>query len=218
MCYNGARIDQGVEMEKYEQPTKRFLLKAIVAQTAILALTSHLVNAETLGTGNPVYQKGGGRTIMINGQMFSRDVVFRVLPVVLPLASIRVTSLYGMRRNPFNGSGVEFHPGVDFGANPGEPVFSSAAGYVSEVGWNGDYGEMIEVKHGLNFKTRYGHLSRYAVKTGDLVDRNTVLGEVGNTGRSTGPHLYWEIWHGQDRVDPVNFVLKAYELYRNLEK
>ena len=162
------------------------------------------------------YQRGGGQSLTVNGHVLPRDMVFRFLPVTLPLVSIRITSLFGMRRNPFGGPGTEFHPGVDFGAPRGETVFSTAAGIVTFVGPRGAYGDMVEVSHGLGFKTRSSHLSAYYVREGQVVDRNTPIGAIGSTGRSTGNHLYWEIWRGAERVDPVDFVLRAYALYHHL--
>lgn len=164
-----------------------------------------------------VFSQGGGQTVTINGVSVSRDVAFRVLPVALPLRSARISSLYGMRGNPFGGNGVEFHPGVDFAAPKGEAVFSTAAGIVVFAGRSGDYGEMVELRHVLGFRTRYAHLDSINVNVGETVDRNTVLGRVGTTGRSTGYHLYLEIWHGDDRIDPISFMIKAYELYRKLD-
>lgn len=163
------------------------------------------------------YTRGGGQELTVNGHRLPRDLVFRFLPVTLPLASIRVTSLFGMRPNPFGGYGTEMHPGVDFGAPVGTPVYSTAAGIVTFTGWSGAYGEMVEVEHGLGFRTRYSHLSAIDVQPGQVVDRNAVLGLVGSTGRSTGPHLYWEIWRDGQRLDPVAFVLKAYQLYHHLD-
>jgi murein DD-endopeptidase MepM/ murein hydrolase activator NlpD len=162
------------------------------------------------------YNKGGGQTLTINGLKVSRDMVFRFLPVTLPLAKIRVTSLYGLRMNPFGGYGVEMHPGVDFAAPIGTPVFSTAAGVVTFAGISGEYGAMVEVSHGLGFKTRYAHLSEIDVAPGEIVDRNHIVGLVGSSGRSTGPHLYLEIWHYGIRIDPVRFILEANALYYRL--
>ena len=166
---------------------------------------------------------GGGQTLYVNGYPLPRDVVFRFLPVTLPLASLRVTSLYGMRPNPFGGGRTEFHPGVDFGAPMGTPVHSTAAGKVTYIGDRGAYGMMVEVTHGLGFRTRYSHLSSVSVNLGQVVDRHAMVGGVGGlpgtpgAGRSTGPHLYFEIWFQETRFDPILFILKAYETYHHLD-
>ena len=163
------------------------------------------------------YQAGGGQHLTIGGMSIPRDVVFRFLPVTLPLAHIKVTSLFGIRPNPFGGYGEEMHPGVDFSAPIGTPVYSTAAGIVTMTETRGAYGLMVEVRHGLGFRTRYSHLCLATVIPGQVVDRNTIIGLVGNTGRSTGPHLYLEIWRGMERIDPVAFILKAYQLYHHLD-
>lgn len=163
------------------------------------------------------YDAPGGRSVTINGQAFSRNVVFRFLPVTLPLANIRVTSLYGARLNPFGGHTHEDHKGVDFGSPLGTPVHSTAAGRVVAAESQRGYGLLVDVQHGLGFMTRYAHLDRVLVRPGDVLDRNAVVGTVGNGGRSTGPHLHYEIWKDGARLDPVEFVLQANKLYRHLE-
>ena len=201
-------------MAKWGHAVRLFPLLAITAIAAVCAAQS--AAAQPAQIPPMPYSNGGGPLLTVNGHLLPRDTVFRFLPVTLPLASIRVTSLFGMRQNPFTHSGMEFHPGVDFGAPIGTPVFSTAAGIVRFVGNLGGYGAMVEVEHALGFRTRYGHLSAFSVREGQIVDRNTVLGEVGSTGRSTGPHLYWEIWNRRTNINPIGFVLMAYNLYHHL--
>lgn len=161
------------------------------------------------------YGGSNGPPLMVNGRLVPRDLVFRFMPVTLPLTSIRVTSLYGLRSDPLRGFSA-LHAGVDFGAAIGTPVFSTAAGVVQRVGEGGGYGLMVEVQHGLGFSTVYGHLSAVHVAPGQMVDRNTLLGLTGNSGRSTGPHLHYEIRHDGGAIDPIGFILKMYELYHHL--
>ena len=189
-----------------------------LARLVTAAVSCLLVQAAQAQRPPPVpYEQGGGQMLTVNGHQLSRDTVFRFLPVTLPLASIRVTSLFGMRPNPFGGYGTEMHPGVDFGAPMGTPVYATGAGIVTFTGSSGAYGEMVEITHGLAFRTRYGHLSQILVNQGQIIDRNTVIGLVGNSGRSTAPHIYWEVWRGSERIDPIQFVLKAYALYHHLD-
>ncbi len=162
------------------------------------------------------YSNGGGPALVVNGHAIPRDLVFRFLPATLPLSTVRVSSLYGMRANPFDRSRSEFHPGVDFAAPVGTPVHATAAGMVTMAEWRGAYGLMAEVRHGLGFSTRYGHLSHVAVSPGDVVDRDAVLGLVGNTGRSSGPHVFYQILRGGECLDPIEFVLRMNDLYRHL--
>jgi murein DD-endopeptidase MepM/ murein hydrolase activator NlpD len=176
--------------------------------------------AATLGAlpaeANP-YSSGGGQMVVVNGRAIPRDLVFRFLPVTLPLASIRVSSLYGMRANPFDRRRTEFHPGVDFADETGAPIHATGAGVVSLAETRGAYGLMVEVRHALGFITRYGHMSEVAVSPGNVVDRDAVLGYVGSTGRSTGPHVYYEIAMNGERIDPIAFILKMNSLYHHLD-
>lgn len=190
------------------------LLAASVA--ALVAVGGSTAVAQQ-GPGTPPspYQKGGGQSLVVNGVAMPRDLVFRFLPVTLPLADIRVTSLYGMRTHPILGYS-KAHRGVDFAGRVGTPAHSTAAGVVTFAGKSGAYGNMVEVSHGLGFSTRYGHLDAVAVAHGQAVDRNTVVGTVGKTGRVTGPHLHYEIRKDGTPLDPIAFVLKAYELYHHL--
>lgn len=161
------------------------------------------------------YQGNSGPPLTVNGQLIPRDLVFRFMPVTLPLTAIRVTSLYGLRSDPLLGFS-RLHSGVDFRAPMGTPVFSTSAGVVHRVGESGGYGLMVEVRHGLGFSTIYGHLSATHVDYGQMVDRNTLVGSSGSSGRSTGPHLHYEIRHNDSAIDPIGFVLKMYELYHHL--
>jgi murein DD-endopeptidase MepM/ murein hydrolase activator NlpD len=112
---------------------------------------------------------------------------------------------FGPRRDPIIGRPA-FHSGIDFRAPPGAPIKSAGAGTVVSAGWNGGYGRMVEVDHGNGITTRYAHMSRISVSRGDKVETGTVLGRVGSTGRSTGPHLHFEVRKGGEAVDPRPFL------------
>ena len=116
-----------------------------------------------------------------------------------------LTSLYGNRKDPLTGE-RDFHSGLDISANRGTPVHATADGAVQLVGFNGAYGMSIEVDHGYGITTRYGHLSRYKSGVGDKVKRGDVIGYVGSTGRTTGPHLHYEILMNGKPQDPGRFV------------
>jgi murein DD-endopeptidase MepM/ murein hydrolase activator NlpD len=98
------------------------------------------------------------------------------------------------------------HTGIDFRGDSGDPVHATAAGTVTEAGWSGGYGRMIEVDHGNGFATRYGHLSKIDVKVGQSIKIGQVIGEIGSTGRSTGPHLHYETRIDGDAVNPQKFL------------
>lgn len=164
---------------------------------------------------NP-YVRGGGGMLTVNGRQLPRDQVFRFLPVTLPLLNIRVTSLYGLRSDPFKGF-TAMHAGVDFGAPSGTAVFATSAGVVTRAGWMGGYGNTVDVAHGLGFSTRYAHMSSIGVQEGQVIDRNTVVGLVGSTGtRSTGPHLHYEIRNQGQAINPIDFILRMHRFYNTL--
>lgn len=125
-------------------------------------------------------------------------------PSIWPVAGW-LTSSFGNRRDPFNGSS-DFHPGLDISASYGEAVLAPAAGTVSSAGAVGNYGNLIVIDHGFGIVTKYGHLSRFGVTTGQQVNRGDVLGYVGSTGRSTSPHLHYEIWVNDKLTNPMRLL------------
>jgi murein DD-endopeptidase MepM/ murein hydrolase activator NlpD len=125
------------------------------------------------------------------------------LPVGLPIeGEFVVSSSYGLRIDPITGVPTH-HEGLDFVAPPGTPVLASAPGTVTRSEWSGPYGQMVEVTHAENYKSRYAHLSRRLVQEGQQVERGELLGHLGSTGRSTGPHLHYEVEHRGRTLDPV---------------
>ena len=116
------------------------------------------------------------------------------------------TSGYGRRKDPFTGRPA-FHSGYDFAARTGTPVLAAADGIVTHRGRLGNYGKTIEIYHGDGISTLYGHLSDYRVEAGDFIARDEVVGLVGSTGRSTGPHLHYEV-RKQGRPQPYSKVIK----------
>jgi murein DD-endopeptidase MepM/ murein hydrolase activator NlpD len=105
----------------------------------------------------------------------------------------KINNEFGVRRNPFGAQSYEFHAGIDIDGESGDVVAVPANGIVTEAGWKGGYGNMIEIDHGNGLKTRYGHLSRIGVQAGAAVGRGQAIGLIGSTGRSTGPHLHYEL-------------------------
>lgn len=129
------------------------------------------------------------------------------VPTGLPLlVEAPLTSTFGYRSNPFGGGAYEFHNGVDFAAPEGTPVYATAAGTVSEMGWNPIFGLMVLIDHGNGLHTLYGHLSSTYVEKGQRVQQSTLIGAVGSTGRSTGPHLHYTVYRYGVAVDPLPYV------------
>jgi murein DD-endopeptidase MepM/ murein hydrolase activator NlpD len=123
-------------------------------------------------------------------------------PVV---GEVEFTSGFGIRSDPFLGRPA-MHTGLDFRASMGDPVRATANGKVASAGWAGGYGRMVEIDHGNGLSTRYGHLSEIGVKVGDPIKIGQVIGQVGSTGRSTGPHLHYETRIDGEAVDPQKFL------------
>jgi murein DD-endopeptidase MepM/ murein hydrolase activator NlpD len=137
-------------------------------------------------------------------------------PVHQPLASVRrISSGYGNRRDPFT-HGRAFHAGIDFPQPRGTVVMSAGDGVVSFVGQRSGYGNCVEVDHGNGLITRYGHLSAFIVKEGAVVKTGTPIAKVGSTGRSTGPHLHFEVRRNDVPVDPGPFLAVGRALQRYL--
>lgn len=118
--------------------------------------------------------------------------VQQVTPTMRPVDGGWISSRFGYRKSPFTGAN-EFHSGVDIATHQGTPVMASAAGIVTFAGTNGALGKTVEIDHGFGIVTRYGHLNRIRVKENQKVLRGEVIGKVGTTGRSTGPHLHYEV-------------------------
>jgi len=121
------------------------------------------------------------------------------------IGEVEFTSGFGVRNDPFLGRPA-MHTGLDFRAATGDPVRATANGKVVSSGWTGGYGRMVEIDHGNGLSTRYGHLSEISVKVGDLIKIGQVVGAVGSTGRSTGPHLHYETRIDGEAVDPQKFL------------
>jgi murein DD-endopeptidase MepM/ murein hydrolase activator NlpD len=121
------------------------------------------------------------------------------------IGEVEFTSGFGVRTDPFLGRPA-MHTGLDFRASTGDPVRATANGKVVSSGWSGGYGRMVEIDHGNGLSTRYGHLSEINVKVGDTIKIGQVIGAVGSTGRSTGPHLHYETRIDGEAVDPQKFL------------
>jgi murein DD-endopeptidase MepM/ murein hydrolase activator NlpD len=129
-----------------------------------------------------------------------------VVPVRRPVAGeVDQTSSFGVRIDPFVGRPA-MHTGTDFRGNVGDPIRATAAGTVTHAGWSGGYGNMVEVDHGNGLSTRYGHLSEIEATVGETVRAGQVIGRLGSTGRSTGPHLHYETRVDGEAVDPERFL------------
>ena len=128
-----------------------------------------------------------------------------VMPIAKPLLRYWITSGFGVRKDPFNGR-FGRHNGLDFGGPYKAPVLSPGEGKVVYADWRGRYGRLIEIDHGMGLVSRYGHLAKITVQEGDYVGRGTEIGLLGNSGRSTGPHLHFEILYKGKPLNPLKFM------------
>lgn len=126
-------------------------------------------------------------------------------PSIKPVDS-RITDSYGYRKNPFTNRGSEFHPGIDFAGDTGDPVQVTGDGVVTFAGWQSGYGKAVIVSHGYGIVTLYGHNSKLLVAKGDKVTKGQIISKMGSTGRSTGSHLHYEVRINGKTVNPVNYL------------
>lgn len=129
------------------------------------------------------------------------------IPAIQPISEKHLRAMasgYGYRRDPIYGT-TKYHEGMDFSSPIGTPVYATGDGVVRTASWKSQYGKLIEISHGYNYDTRYAHLSEILVKPGQSVKRGDLIGKVGNTGKSTGPHLHYEVRFRGKPQNPVNY-------------
>ena len=137
----------------------------------------------------------------------NNDEMLKCIPAIQPVSNKNLkqtASGYGYRIDPIYKT-TNFHSGMDFSANIGTPVYATGDGRVVKVGWESGYGKLIKIDHGFGYMTWYAHLNDYNVRVGQKVVRGEVIGKVGNTGKSTGPHLHYEVHVKGKVVNPVNY-------------
>lgn len=139
------------------------------------------------------------------GQLETLKQSARDYPIFNPAPGQSVSSSFGVRRDPFLRRPA-MHAGIDFRGRTGTPVQSTGAGKVVRAGWAGGYGRLVEIDHGGGWTTRYAHMSRIDVKVGESISTGDRIGAIGSTGRSTGPHLHYEIRKNGKATDPVRFL------------
>lgn len=139
------------------------------------------------------------------------------VPQVLPASLAAMSSGFGYRHDPFTGDSA-MHSGLDFRGPIGAPIYAAAKGTVSFVGQKSGYGNVVEVSHGNGLVTRYAHMSRFAAKPGQKVGAGAVIGAIGNTGRSTGPHLHFEVRHHDRALNPRLFLERAPDVLEEIRR
>jgi murein DD-endopeptidase MepM/ murein hydrolase activator NlpD len=191
-------------------PAQRYIGK-LKAQQAPVAMGGPFVEAEPK-TGAAAFERD---LASVQDAVATLDGLRRALPTVpfrKPLSgALQMTSAFGYRNDPFLGRPA-LHSGVDLRDEYGEPARATAAGVVTAAGPNGGYGNMVEVDHGDGLSTRYAHLSAITVSVGQRVAPGAIVGRIGSTGRSTGPHLHYEVRVDGEAVDPARFLRAASSL------
>ena len=153
---------------------------------------------EGMGIREEIYNK-------MEALLLKQSVLKETLPTSYPVNVPYTSSSYGWRMDPIIGKRA-FHEGVDFSAAQGEPIYATAGGIVTKAGKSGAYGNLVAINHGDGLQTRYAHISKILVKRGDIVKKEDLIAYVGNTGRSTGPHLHYEIRLNKKSLDPKQYL------------
>ena len=154
------------------------------------------------------FQASGEQLTVLEALLFNRQLDMNAVPSRAPIAGSYITSGFGYRSDPFGG-GRASHKGIDFHARTGDPVLSVADGVVSFAGVRSGYGKVVEVDHGNGYVTRYAHNSRLTRRVGELIRAGGEIAKAGSTGRSTGPHVHFEVWENGRVVNPRKFLNQA---------
>ncbi len=191
-------------MEKLPAAVKS---RAIGGAEIASALINQAVSGDTAFTVmRDVLGAIGDRLDAVRSGVERRRSLADATPSIWPVAGW-LTSAFGGRRDPFTGD-RSFHPGLDISASYGDPVLAPATGTVTVYPRSGNYGNLVVVDHGYGIITKFGHLSRFAVTNGQQVNRGDTIGYVGSTGRSTSPHLHYEIWVNGTLTNPLRLLGK----------
>jgi len=212
------RAENDRQKQELERLNNR--VSAVEDTSRKLAEKSGLVEEQSSlpGTGGPAQPLDENGLAALQTKMFRLEQNMRAYeailrergytPTIWPVEG-KLESGFGGRRNPFGGSGYEFHAGQDIEAEWGTPVIAGAKGNVSFVGWQNGYGQIVVIDHGGGLTTRYGHLSHIDVALNQVVTRGQFIGRVGSTGRSTGPHLHYEVRINDEPVNPLQYLLTS---------
>jgi len=145
---------------------------------------------------------------VLEAQLFEQAIKKKLMPTMMPVNAPFNASGFGMRIDPFTGEHA-MHEGIDFLAEAGSPIVAAAGGVVIFAGFHPQYGNVVDVDHGNDLVTRYAHAAKLYVREGDIVQRGRKLADVGSTGRSTGPHLHFEVRFKGAAQNPARFVLAS---------
>lgn len=207
-------------LDEFEERTSRLALAAGMVGESGESMALE-IEGSAMNTGGPYTPlRGNVETLKKQGDTIANKLVeveniladqelkFSSTPTIAPVIGV-MTDGFGNRRDPFTGKRA-YHSGLDLSARKGTPIVAPADGVVVFAGRNGGMGRMIRVSHGFGFQTAYGHLDKILVEPGQDVRRGEVIGHLGNTGRSTGSHLHYEVMKDGKFVNPLYYILDAY--------
>jgi murein DD-endopeptidase MepM/ murein hydrolase activator NlpD len=223
------QVNQGLEqtiaevqgrLDEFEERTARLALAAGM-ESAAVGFSDGGGNGTRVGSGGP-YDRlpespealtAQGRWVqtqldLVEGRLAEQGRVLASTPTIAPVLGL-ITDGYGRRKDPFTGR-LAFHRGLDISARRGTPINAPADGIVVFAGRNGGLGRTVRISHDFGFTTVYGHLDKISVEPGDLVHRGQEIGLLGNSGRSTGPHLHYEVHEDGVSKNPLYYVLDAF--------
>jgi len=205
-------------LAQFEQRTKTL---AIAAGVPDLIAGQDVAGRARVGSGGPLDRLPAEPELLMERQESLEQQLSRVekglndqalllahTPSIAPVVGV-LTDGFGPRMDPITRRAA-FHDGQDISVNIGAAVHAPADGIIIFAARESGYGKMIKINHGFGFTTVYGHLDRLGVKEGDRVNRGQVIGKVGMTGRTTGPHLHYEVWKDGDKKNPLHYILDAY--------
>ena len=215
------RLKAETERQRQELNQLNERVQAVEDTSRKLAEKSGVISANNTilpGAGGPAIPLDAAGLAALEGKMnqlerelSAHEAMLRergFTPSIWPVDG-KLESGFGGRRNPFGGTSYEFHDGQDMDAPLGAPIVAGAKGTATFVGWQHGYGRLIVIDHGGGLTTRYGHLSEFDIEQGTEVARGQFIGRVGSTGRSTGPHLHYEIRINDDPVNPLQYLLTS---------
>lgn len=196
-----AKLDKG-EFDFSKQPAQGGPEELDDSLLPSMKMSDFLASLETLAVQ---IDNRGQQLSLLETMLMNQSLQNQVIPAGRPISSGWLSSYFGMRTDPFTGR-QERHKGVDFAGRNGSDVISVASGVITWAGRRYGYGNLVEVNHGNGYSTRYGHNQKVLVKIGDAVKKGDKLALMGSTGRSTGPHVHFEVLHNGKAVDPMKYI------------
>lgn len=205
-------------LEQFEQRTKQLAIAAGVADALLAPVAA---GKSSVGSGGPLERLTGGPEQLLEREsqlerhlgaveqrLSEQQLLLAHTPTIAPVVGV-ITDGFGPRIDPITRQAA-FHDGLDISAAFATPVRAPADGLVVFADRESGYGRLVKINHGYGFFTLYGHLDRILVKEGQRVKRGEVIGRVGMTGRTTGPHLHYEVWKDGEKQNPLHYILDAY--------